>query len=93
MPSVLTDLSVKGAKPRKGEGDQLLRNEVPDGGLPGFYLIVQPSGKKSWAVRYRYQRQARKFTIGPYPRDHSGRSAGEGQEGTGLGLGGWRSGW
>jgi integrase len=65
---VLTDLSVKGAKPKKGEGGQLIRNEVPDGGLPGFYLIVQASGKKSWAVRYRHQRQPRKLTLGPYPR-------------------------
>lgn len=43
------------------------RQELPDGGLPGLYLIVQPSGAMSWAVRYRYGNRPRKMTIGPYP--------------------------
>ena len=34
---------------------------------PGLYLIIQPSGAKSWAARYRYAGRSRKFTIGPYP--------------------------
>src|SRR4051812_3047999 len=29
------------------------RREIPDGGCPGLHLIVQPSGTKSWALRYR----------------------------------------
>src|SRR5258708_15748408 len=29
------------------------RREIPDAGCPGLHLIVQPSGKKSWAIRYR----------------------------------------
>lgn len=44
------------------------RQEIPDAGLVGLYLIVQPSGVKSWAVRYRYNRKPRKLTIGTYPR-------------------------
>nr|WP_246696935.1 Arm DNA-binding domain-containing protein [Methylobacterium planeticum] len=43
------------------------RLEIPDATLPGFYLIIQPSGVKSWAVRYRHAGRPRKFTIGPYP--------------------------
>ena len=43
------------------------RQEVPDRLLPGLYLIVQPSGARSWAVRYRHHGQARKHTLGPYP--------------------------
>jgi len=36
--------------------------------LPGLYLIVQPSGAKSWAVRYRLGRRTRKLTLpGRYP--------------------------
>src|SRR4029077_4378539 len=39
------------------------RIEVPDGGCRGLYLVVQPSGRKSWAVRYRYQRKPKKLTL------------------------------
>ncbi|MDF2599401.1 MAG: integrase family protein, partial [Methylobacterium brachiatum] len=45
---VLTVQSVERHKPRPEA-----RLEIPDAALPGFYLIVQPSGFKSWAVRYR----------------------------------------
>ena len=30
-----------------------LRREIPDQGCAGLYLIVQPSGAKSWALRFR----------------------------------------
>jgi integrase len=43
------------------------RREIPDGIMPGLYLVVQPSGAKSWAVRYRHQGQPRKHTIGSFP--------------------------
>lgn len=43
------------------------RREIPDGGLPGLYFIVQPSGARSWAVRYRHGGKPKKLTIGPYP--------------------------
>jgi integrase len=36
--------------------------------LPGLYLIVQPTGVKSWAVRYRVGDRTRKLTLpGRYP--------------------------
>jgi len=44
-----------------------VRREVPDHHMPGLYFLVQPSGAKSWAVRYRHAGQTRKFTLGPYP--------------------------
>lgn len=62
MPSVLTMAAVERLKP-----DPAKRVEVPDGGLPSFYLVIQPSGAKSWAVRYRHGGKSRKHTIGPYP--------------------------
>src|SRR5690554_6772889 len=40
------------------------RQEIPDGLLPGLYLVVQPSGAKSWAVRYRHNNRPRKMTLG-----------------------------
>jgi hypothetical protein len=44
------------------------RKEIPDSLLPGLYLVVQPSGTRSWAVRYRHRGRPRKHTLGPYPR-------------------------
>src|SRR5262249_12761116 len=43
------------------------RQEIPDALLPGLYLIVQPSGARSWAVRYRHNGKPCKHTLGPYP--------------------------
>jgi integrase len=43
------------------------RQEIPDGLLPGLYLIVQPSGARSWAVRYRHNGTPRKHTLGSFP--------------------------
>lgn len=63
MPAPLTARSVENIKP-----DPSRRLELPDGALPGFYLVVQPSGAKSWAVRYRAEGKPKKFTLGPYPR-------------------------
>jgi integrase len=43
------------------------RRELPDrstGKVSGLYLIVQPSGAKSFAVRYRLHGKAFKYTIG-----------------------------
>src|SRR5215218_2734745 len=44
-----------------------MRREIPDGLLRGLYLVIQPSGAKSWAVRYRHQGRPRKHTLGPHP--------------------------
>lgn len=43
------------------------RKEIPDGLLVGLYLVVQPTGAKSYAVRYRHGGQPRKLTIGAHP--------------------------
>ncbi|PJO47187.1 tyrosine-type recombinase/integrase [Brucella pituitosa] len=57
--SVLTSKAVETTKP-----DQKKRLEIPDAGLPGLYLVVQPSGAKSWAYRYRIDGKPKKLTIG-----------------------------
>lgn len=44
------------------------RRELADALLPGLYHVVQPSGARSWAVRYRADGSSRKYTIGPYPK-------------------------
>ena len=58
---MLTDIQIKKlALPQS-------RKELPDGKIPGLYLILQPSGARSWAVRYRFAGQPKKLTLGPYP--------------------------
>jgi integrase len=71
-------------------GAKPARQEIPDGLLVGLYLVVQPSGAKSFAVRYRYAGQPRKLTLGAFPaitlesaRDIGGkalRAAAEGRD-------------
>lgn len=41
--------------------------EVRDAICPGLRLIVYPSGKRSWAVRYWLNREHWKFTLGKWP--------------------------
>lgn len=55
----LTAKSVALAKPGNS------RREIPDGKLAGLYLVVQPSGAKSWAYRYRLNGKPAKLTLGP----------------------------
>jgi integrase len=43
------------------------RREVPDAALPGLYLVIQPSGAKSWALRYRLAGRPAKLTLGRWP--------------------------
>jgi integrase len=61
---VLTPLAVKAAKPKRNAGGELVRAEYPDRGCAGMYLVVQSSGLKSWALRYRFDRKTRKLTLG-----------------------------
>src|SRR5687768_11735669 len=58
MAKDLTTVAVANAKPRAR------RIEIPDGGAKGLYLIVQPSGARSWALRYRLGGQPKKLTLG-----------------------------
>src|SRR5262249_17663360 len=59
MAKPLTAIAV--AKARAGSA----RREIPDGGCRGLYLVVQTSGHRSWALRYRSRGRAVKLTLGP----------------------------
>jgi len=61
MARALTTRAVETAK----AGDA--RKEIPDALMPGLYLVTQPTGAKSWAVRYRHHGRPRKHTLGSYP--------------------------
>jgi len=61
MAKALTASSIEKLRPAGA------RREIPDGLLAGLYLVIQPSGAKSWAVRYRFAGQPRKLTLGSVP--------------------------
>ncbi len=64
----LTDRKLKSIKPDD------TRQEIPDGRVSGLYFVMQPSGKASWALRYRISDNTtakrwitKKLTLGAYP--------------------------
>jgi integrase len=57
MTRALTDIAIRNLKPAAA------RQEVPDPGARGLYVVVQPSGRKGFAVRYRFFGQPRKLTL------------------------------
>jgi integrase len=59
MSNRLTAKAIENLKPGNA------RREVPDGEIRGMYLVVQPSGMKSYVLRYRHAGTPRKLTIGP----------------------------
>lgn len=61
MAKLLTVKAIEAIKPGA------VRIEVPDAALPGLYLVVQPSGAKSWAFRHRVAGKPKKLTLGSYP--------------------------
>ena len=70
MPSALTAAAVARLRP----GAE--RREVRDAACPGLYLVVHPSGAKSFVLRIRRPNgQTCKLTLGP--ADLSGREANE----------------
>jgi integrase len=59
MAKGLTDIAIRNLKPGP------TRREVPDRAARGLYLVIQPSGVKTFAVRYRFGGQNRKLTLQP----------------------------
>ncbi len=60
----LTALAVIRAKPKRDKAGRAIRTERPDRMCRGLYCVIQPSGAKSWALRYRHGGQSRKLTLG-----------------------------
>lgn len=50
-----------------GAPNQTGRREKRADGNNGLYLLVTPTGRKSWAVAYRYDGQSRTLPLGGYP--------------------------
>lgn len=62
MARALTTKFVENVKP-----DPSKRVEIPDPALSGLYLVIQPTGAKSWALRYRHRGKPKKLTLGRWP--------------------------
>ncbi|KUR79820.1 hypothetical protein AQZ49_04765 [Novosphingobium sp. FSW06-99] len=58
-PMPLKDLEIKNAKPAERA------YKLFDGG--GMYLLVQPTGKKLWRMKYHHQGKERLLSFGAYP--------------------------
>jgi integrase len=61
MAKVLTQAALDALKPSN------TRREIPDAKAGGLYFVLQPSGKASWAYRYKVGRASKKLTLGGYP--------------------------
>lgn len=63
MAKDLTFLAIEKLRPAAA------RLEVPDGKVRGLYHVIQSSGARSWAFRYRTREEGkpRKLTLGTYP--------------------------
>jgi integrase len=57
MAKGFTNIAVRNLKPG------LVRREIPDHAARGLYLVVQPSGVKTFAVRYRFLGKNCKLTL------------------------------
>jgi hypothetical protein len=57
VTKALTAISVENYKPGP------VRREIPDPGRKGLYLVVQPTGRKSFAVRFRVNGKPKKLTL------------------------------
>jgi integrase len=58
MGKVITHRFVEAVRPKT------MRTEYPDAGCPGLYLVVQPSGTRSWAFRFCHNGKTGKKTLG-----------------------------
>jgi integrase len=62
MAKTLTPKSIENMKAGSA------RREIPDAGCRGLYLVVQPvTGRRSFAVRYRFHGTPKKLTLGSWP--------------------------
>ena len=80
----LTDITIAKAPTRAG------RYEIADSVIDGLRLIVQPSGHRSFALRYTFARRYQKLTLGDFALPAFGikaarAAAGKAQEAIGDG--------
>jgi integrase len=57
------DLTAKRVKALKPEEGRRFALDVPDGHVQGLNLVVHPTGRKSWAFRYRFEGKQKRITF------------------------------
>ena len=57
MAKRLTDIGIRNLKPA------VARREIADVGQRGLYVVLQPSGRRGFAVRYRFNGKPHKLTL------------------------------
>ena len=62
MARALTTRTVETVKPNPDK-----RVEISDAGCTGLFLVIQPSGSKGWALRFRFEGRPTKLTLGRWP--------------------------
>lgn len=81
MAKALTTKAAEAVRPTKK------RQEIPDGIVQGLYFVVQPSGAKSWALRYRFAGKPVKLTLGRFsPTGEGGLSVAQARAAAGEAL-------
>lgn len=68
--------AITGAALTKFKADPDKRLEIPDGVVTGLYFVIQPTGRKSWAVRYRHYGKPRKMMLSNYLAGDDAKKAG-----------------
>lgn len=56
-------MTALGVKAMKGGAKRAEKPDSGKGSVPGLYTVVQPSGAKSWVIRYRHEGRPRKLTL------------------------------
>ena len=81
MAKALTTKAAEAVRPTKK------RQEIPDGIVQGLYLVVQPSGAKSYALRFRFAGKPVKLTLGRFsPTGEGGLSVAQARAAAGEGV-------
>ena len=69
MARGFTDIAIRNLKPGP------VRREIPDPAARGLYCIIEPSGFKSFAVRFRFDGKTRKLSLGNIPLSAARKAA------------------
>lgn len=65
MPRHAPHLTEKAVKAARYDGSRKI-HKLTDGQTPGLHLVLKPSGRKIWRLRYQYAGKPKSLTLGDY---------------------------